>query len=122
LPIDLSIKKVPDALAERVRKRARRNHRSLQGELMAILQEALAAPANPSPGRVREQPSAGSAYAIAGRSDWDIAPKSESALMIREDRDGRTFTIRELYKYVKSLGPGTPDESTGWIRKERSSR
>ncbi len=35
----LSIKHVPDELAERLRERARRNHRSLQGELLAILEE-----------------------------------------------------------------------------------
>ncbi len=37
----LSIKDVPDDLAERLRQRASRNHRSLQGELMAIIQQAM---------------------------------------------------------------------------------
>ena len=41
MPISLSIKNVPDALAARLRERAERNHRSLQGELMAILEGAL---------------------------------------------------------------------------------
>jgi len=36
--VNLSIKNVPDALAARLRERAERNHRSLQGELMAILE------------------------------------------------------------------------------------
>jgi len=39
---NLSIKSVPEALAESLRHRAARNHRSLQGELMAILEEAVA--------------------------------------------------------------------------------
>ncbi len=39
---NLSIKKVPEELAERLRERARRHHRSLQGELLSILEEALA--------------------------------------------------------------------------------
>lgn len=40
MPVSLSIKNVPDDLAERLRQRAKRHHRSLQGELMAILEEA----------------------------------------------------------------------------------
>lgn len=41
----LSIKEVPDDLAEKLRQRAAKNHRSLQGELMAILTQAVDAPA-----------------------------------------------------------------------------
>ena len=37
---NLSVKDVPDELAERLRQRAARNHRSLQGELMAIIEQA----------------------------------------------------------------------------------
>ena len=39
MPVDLSIKRVPDFLVQRLRKRAVQNHRSLQGELMAMLEE-----------------------------------------------------------------------------------
>ncbi len=42
MPVNLSIKNVPDALAETLRARAERNHRSLQGELMHIIQSAMA--------------------------------------------------------------------------------
>ncbi len=38
---NLSIKDVPEALAEQLRQRAARNHRSLQGELMALLEVAV---------------------------------------------------------------------------------
>ena len=38
---NLSIKDVPDAWAENLRQRAARNHRSLQGELMAIIEQAV---------------------------------------------------------------------------------
>jgi plasmid stability protein len=38
--VNLSIKSVPEAWAERLRLRAERNHRSLQGELMAIVEQA----------------------------------------------------------------------------------
>ena len=41
MPVSLSIKNVPDELAQRLRERAKRNHRSLQGELMAMLESEL---------------------------------------------------------------------------------
>jgi plasmid stability protein len=40
MPVTLSIKTVPDELADTLRDRAKRNHRSLQGELMSILEDA----------------------------------------------------------------------------------
>lgn len=40
MAVDFSIKQVPDDVADRLRARAERNHRSLQGELRAILEEA----------------------------------------------------------------------------------
>lgn len=43
MSVNLSIKGVPDEIAERLRERAARNHRSLQGELMAIIEEAAQA-------------------------------------------------------------------------------
>ncbi|MEI7536950.1 MAG: Arc family DNA-binding protein, partial [Comamonadaceae bacterium] len=48
---NISIKDVPDAWAEALRQRAARNHRSLQGELMAIIEAALvnAVPMVPAP-------------------------------------------------------------------------
>jgi plasmid stability protein len=40
MPVNLSIKEVPEGLAARLRARAARNHRSLQRELMAIVEAA----------------------------------------------------------------------------------
>ena len=42
--VNLSIKNVPEAMAAKLRERAERNHRSLQGELMAILENAAIEP------------------------------------------------------------------------------
>ncbi|MBE7439679.1 MAG: Arc family DNA-binding protein [Spirochaetales bacterium] len=39
--MNLSVKNVPPALAVRLRERARLNHRSLQGELLMILEQAV---------------------------------------------------------------------------------
>jgi plasmid stability protein len=41
MPVNLSIKNAPDEVVQRLRERAARNHRSLQGELMAIIEEAV---------------------------------------------------------------------------------
>lgn len=51
---NLSIKDVPEPLAERLRQQARRHHRSLQGELMAILERAV----NDTPQPSRQTPPA----------------------------------------------------------------
>lgn len=40
MSVNLSIKDVPDDMAQRLRERAARHHRSLQGELMAIIERA----------------------------------------------------------------------------------
>jgi plasmid stability protein len=40
MSINLSVKNVPDALADKLRERAARNHRSLQRELLLILERA----------------------------------------------------------------------------------
>ena len=121
MAVDLSIKRVPDKLAQRLRDRAAENHRSLQGELMAILQSAVDDSASRTSGAPRSVD--GWASSTYGRSSESrVAPRSESALMIREDREGRTFTIRDLHKYVSELGESTPDEATEWIRQGRKSR
>jgi antitoxin FitA len=43
MPVNLSIKNAPDEMVKRLKERAERHHRSLQGELMAILEEAVCA-------------------------------------------------------------------------------
>ena len=40
MSVNRSVKNVPDDLAKKLRSRAKRHHRSLQGELMVILEEA----------------------------------------------------------------------------------
>jgi len=41
MSVNLSIKNAPDDVVERLRQRAERHHRSLQGELLAIIEEAV---------------------------------------------------------------------------------
>jgi plasmid stability protein len=40
VPTNVSVKNVPDEIMEKLRRRAKLHHRSIQGELMAILEEA----------------------------------------------------------------------------------
>jgi uncharacterized protein len=58
MSVSFSVKNVPDAVARALRARAKRNHRSLQGELMAVLEAAVREPAAalaaPAPSEVRE--------------------------------------------------------------------
>lgn len=65
MPVNLSVKNVPEALAAKLRERAERNHRSLQGELVAILE---AAAGDPQVGRAN---ATGAAY--------DIGPAGHAA-------------------------------------------
>ncbi|MDI6755017.1 MAG: Arc family DNA-binding protein [Thermodesulfobacteriota bacterium] len=41
MPVNLSIKNGPDQVAGEIRKRAAKHHRSLQGELISILEETI---------------------------------------------------------------------------------
>ena len=100
--LNLSIKNVPKAVAERLRARAERNHRSLQGELLAIVEQAAqepTAPARPSPAPAGNRPGSlvtGSKTIedlMAGRLARPpivLAPDLPRAVdIIRADRDSR---------------------------------
>lgn len=81
---DLSIKDVPVKELERIRASARRNRRSLQGELRVIISEAAARGADAS---ARRRPTFDEVVAEIRRIG--LKTPSESVRMIREDRDGR---------------------------------
>jgi antitoxin FitA len=74
---NLTIKNVPEALVAQLRKRAQEHHRSLQGELMAILGEAVR-PKTMSVDEVYERV-----------KELGIQTKSESVVMVREDQDAQ---------------------------------
>ena len=78
MAVSLSIKDVPDDLAEALRTRAARNHRSVQGELMHILEAAV----RPRPFR---------AEALQRQLEaLGLSSSGESVAMVREDRDERS--------------------------------
>ena len=76
LVLDLSIKSVPEDQVRRLRERAKANHRSLQGELRALIDEAT--------GRPRRL---GIDEIVARVSGLNLTRRDEAARLIREDRD-----------------------------------
>ena len=77
MPVNLSIKNVPEEAVAALRDRAKRHHRSLQGELLSILEEALT-PRTLSLDEVRQR-----AKSLGMRTG------DESTVWIRELRDAR---------------------------------
>jgi plasmid stability protein len=77
--MNLSVKNVPEEEVEALRERALRNHRSLQGELRAIIEAAA---------KSIEQPKAMSIEELSQYvQSLGLKRKSEAVRMIREDRD-----------------------------------
>ena len=78
MPVTLSIKNAPDDVVRRLKERAKRHHRSLQGELLAIVEAAAASPramtAEEVLGEVRR---------------LGLRTPSEAARIVRTDRDAR---------------------------------
>lgn len=75
--VTLSVKNVPADLARRLRERAARNNRSLQGELLQILEEA------------GQSLSLDDIAALAKKLGIK-SERNESTQWIREDRDARS--------------------------------
>lgn len=105
MAINLSIKNVPDAVAGALRRRAEQNHRSLQGELMAILERSVA---NPVAGAPTVETRADVARATQARhTPGPVAPK---------------LSIDEVAAHATKLFPkGTPN-SADFIRAMRDGR
>ncbi len=75
--MNLSIKNVPDDVVERLRARSRDHHRSLQGELLAVIEEAL------GPKRLTVE------EAYQQIASLDLCTAGDSTEIIRESRDAR---------------------------------
>lgn len=77
MAVTFSIKGVPDDLADALRQRARMNHRSLQGEMLAMIEAHVGA--RPFQARV-----------LWSRvKKLGVATPDESTWMVREDRERR---------------------------------
>jgi len=78
MPVTLSIKNVPDEILKRLRRKATDHHRSLQGELMAIIEQSVLSEDQLSVEEV-----------IARVRQLDLRTPNESTRMIRLDRNAR---------------------------------
>lgn len=98
MAVNLSVKSVPDTLAAELRSRAARNHRSLQRELMAILEQAVSGPAaqatdaGATPQRLTIEE-----FALRTKALFPNGTPS-SVQMIREQRDSRFGKERDTAK------------------------
>ncbi|MFL5333607.1 MAG: FitA-like ribbon-helix-helix domain-containing protein [Geminicoccaceae bacterium] len=78
MPVNLSIKNTPDEVVERLRARAARHHRPLQGELLEIVEAAV----SPSPYLTPDE-------VLAEVRRLGLATPAEAASTARADRDRR---------------------------------
>ena len=78
MTVNLSVKNAPDEVVRRLKERAALHHRSLQGELLSILEEAVRPPRQLTPEDVLAK-----VRALALRTP------SEAAEITRTLRDGR---------------------------------
>lgn len=78
MPVNLSIKNAPDDVVERLRERAARHHRSLQGELLAIVEEAV----RPTRHLTTEE-------VLAEVRRMGLRTPADAAAIVRADRDRR---------------------------------
>jgi antitoxin FitA len=74
--VDLSIKGVPEDQVRRLRERAKANHRSLQGELRALIDEAAGTPRSLTVDEL-----------VARVKTLGLVRRDEAARLVREDRD-----------------------------------
>ncbi len=101
MAVNLSIKGVPEAIAARLRASAERHHRSLQGELMAIIERAVSAvddgaevepvPPRTDPGAARRGTKTIEQIAAEHRVRFPHPIRREplAVAILRADRDGR---------------------------------
>ena len=78
MPVTLSIKNAPDHVVALLKLRAQRNHRSLQGELLAIVEDAVRKPAQLTVDDI-----------LARARQLGLETPDEAAAMIRADRHRR---------------------------------
>jgi hypothetical protein len=107
VPVTLTIKQVPDRVADKLRLRAAASHRSLQGELMAILEDAVSQGAPQA--RQPEPP------------PYTVKPSAKTTAKAPPVH-GKRLTLGELWERARRLGPPAKSESAALIRKLRDER
>lgn len=83
MPINLSIKNAPDDLVALLKVRAKHNHRSLQGELLAIIEDAVQKRERLTPLQL-----------LAEVRKLNLNMPDEAAGIVRKMRDQRPWRLR----------------------------
>jgi len=104
MPVTLTIKQVPDSLAQKLRARAADNHRSMQGELMVILHDSVAE--------------------THRAAEPEAPPYQLKRLSNRRSvaTHGKRLTLRELWERSRRLGAKSGSESAAIVRTLRDER
>ena len=121
MPLTLTIKNVPEDLASRLRERAADHRRSLQRELLLILEQTAAAP---------EPVSADDRAMEPARAVYKVRPDASGRDRVERRRTSRAttsaptgkLTLEELWRCARELGAASPSESADVIRRDRDAR
>ena len=121
MPLTLTIKNVPEDLASRLRERAADHRRSLQRELLLILEQTAAAP---------ESVSANDRTMEPARAVYNVRPDASGGGRIERRRTSRATTsaptgklsLEELWRRARELGAASRSESADLIRRDRDAR
>jgi len=113
MPQTLTIRNVADSLARKLKTRAERNHRSLQGEVMAILEHASVA-------NSAEQPAAPCRASVTEGATKTAVPGT--APQPADGTVGKKLAIEEIWERGKRLGLSSPNESARIVRGLRDER
>jgi len=111
MTVNLSIKNVPESLAEKLRRRAEANHRSLQGELMSLLENAV---------MMTHVAQAQSTYVVSRNASANAgAPNAAKRSAVLPDE---TRTLRQIWEEARAKYRSDTTSSVELLREAREER
>ena len=113
MPVTLTIKQVPESVAESLRQRAAANRRSLQRELLLIVERA----ASGDGAALHIAEPAAPAYNAS-----DAAKTGKPARKPPAERNAGKLSLDALWQRARKLGAPMPGESTAMVRSDRDAR
>lgn len=108
--VTLTIKQVPKPVAGRLKRRAQANRRSLQKELLSIIEAAAG------------ESAAYSAIAELEHARYDVRPAPARRGKSAHTKQAGKLTLDQLWQRARKLGPGSAVESAAIIRRDRDAR
>lgn len=114
MPVTLTIKQVPDALAARLKKRAAGQRRSLQKELLSIMEDAVEWEGiSAATSHLCATEPASAAYAAHPAGKHESSARGAASGML---------TLDQLWQRARRVGTGMAGESAAIIRRDRDAR